>query len=218
MKPIRLFIGSSPNGLDAVAEQTYEYTLRKNTARPLEIVWMRQTDDPRSFWSEFNSEKWVTPFSGFRWGIPEYCGYEGKAIYTDVDMLNFHDIGDLFDTPMEDKWMLTRGERMCTILFDCEKFKGLVKCPEKSDKNYHNNLYYFFAHGDGTELRGDLDPSWNSLDGDVEPFKLLHFTGMATQPWQPAWFPGEHIPHPRADLVKLFWDTVEESKTSGYNI
>jgi hypothetical protein len=35
---VRIFIGTSANGEDAEAEMTYEYSLRKNTSRELEIV------------------------------------------------------------------------------------------------------------------------------------------------------------------------------------
>ena len=105
---VRLFIGSSANGEDALIEMAYEYTLRKNTERDLEIVWMRQTNDEKSFWHGFADQNWSTPFSGFRWAIPEYCNFEGRAIYTDCDMLNFHDIGELFDLDMGDSWCLAR--------------------------------------------------------------------------------------------------------------
>jgi hypothetical protein len=46
--PIRIFIGTSANGEDAVAEMVYEYSLRKNTDAELDITWMRQTKDTSS--------------------------------------------------------------------------------------------------------------------------------------------------------------------------
>ena len=55
---VRLFIGSSANGEDALIEMAYEYTLRKNTDRDLEIVWMRQTNDEKSFWHGFADQNW----------------------------------------------------------------------------------------------------------------------------------------------------------------
>ena len=73
--PIRLFIGSSSNGEDVPIEAIYEHTLRKNTERELEIVWMRQTRDMENFWGieKDATQRWPTPFSGYRWMIPEYC-------------------------------------------------------------------------------------------------------------------------------------------------
>ena len=89
---VRIFIGTSANGEDAEAEMTYEYSLRKNTNREVEITWMKQTHDTSSIWGGWQTERWSTPFSGYRWAIPEACGFEGRAIYTDCDMINFRDI------------------------------------------------------------------------------------------------------------------------------
>jgi lipopolysaccharide biosynthesis glycosyltransferase len=224
MSKIRMFIGSSANGEDAIAEMTYEYTLRKNTKRDLEIIWMRQTNDESSFWYGFNDVRWSTPFSGFRWAIPEYCNFEGRAIYTDVDMLNFRDIGELFDLSIpEDKWMLARdgyrfgGKEFCVILFDCDKFKDKIQPMSywKKTKSYHQEFINVFQY---RNLVGELDPSWNSHDGDIEPFNILHYTRMATQPWKPKWYIGETQEHPRKDLVDLFWNLSEEAKANGYKI
>ena len=46
---VKLFIGTSSNGEDALIEMAYEYSLRKETDRDLEIVWMRQTNDSIRF-------------------------------------------------------------------------------------------------------------------------------------------------------------------------
>jgi len=217
---VRIFIGSSANGEDKVAEMAYEYSIRKNTDREVEIVWMRQSNDPNNFWYGFNCKTWGTPFSGFRWAIPEYCNFEGRAIYTDADMLNFCDMGELFDLPMNDNWILARksprfGREFCVMLIDCTKFKG-VSTDWKADKNGHGLLYNWFRKK--KKFVGDLDPAWNSLDGDIRPFKQLHYTNMRTQPWHPSWFAGKHEPHEHPDLEQLFWDTVERAKAEGYKV
>ena len=70
-------------------------------------------------------------------------------------------------------------------------------------------------------LVGDLDPRWNCHDGDdldIDDIWHLHYTNMATQPWRPNWYTGESMEHPRKDLVKLFWDTLEEAKQAGYTL
>lgn len=218
MEPVRIFIGTSANGEDKVAEMAYEYSIRSNTDREVEIVWMRQTRDTSSFWHGFNTSKWATPFSGFRWAIPEYCNYKGRAIYTDADMLNFCDMGELFDLPMNDKWILARkGKRFareyCVMLMDCSKFSQ-INLGDKSQEHYHGKHYRFFTGRGGLPLTGDLDPAWNSLDGDIEPFKQLHFTNMRTQPWCPSWFNGEHKEH---KLAGLFWDIVEDARANGWS-
>ena len=86
---IKMFIGSSSKGEDKDIEIAYEYSINQNTKEEVQIEWMRQSDDPNSYWGCWETHTWPTPFSGFRWGIPEYCNFEGRAIYTDCDMINF---------------------------------------------------------------------------------------------------------------------------------
>ena len=222
--PIRLFIGTSANGEDAKIEMAYEYSLRKNTDRDIEIVWMRQTNDTESYWHGWEDKRWSTPFSGYRWGIPEYCNFEGRAIYTDCDMINLRDIGELFDMAIaDDKWMLARdgkrfgGKEFCVILFDNAKFKGNmppVNEWKKVDSAHHQFMQLFIQNN----LVGDLDPRWNSHDGDAEPIYHLHYTHMPTQPWKPAWFTGTPEEHPRQDLVELYHNTYEEALANGYKL
>ena len=220
--PVKLFIGTSSNGEDSNIEMAYEYSIRKNTDREVEIVWMRRGGEP--YWEGWADQRWSTPFSGYRWGIPEYCGFEGKAIYTDVDMINLRDIGDLFDLEVpEDKWMLARdgkrfgGKKFCVILFDNAKFKDkmpLVETWKAAPDAHHAFIQQFIQMG----AVGALDPRWNSHDGDTDEIWQLHYTHMPTQPWQPAWFTGEAKEHPRPDLVEIYRKTLDEAVAAGYNI
>lgn len=220
--PVKLFIGTSSNGEDSNIEMAYEYSIRKNTDREVEIVWMRQGGEP--YWEGWEDRNWSTPFSGYRWGIPEYCGFEGKAIYTDVDMINLRDIGELFDLEVpEDKWMLARdgkrfgGKEFCVILFDNAKFKDkmpLVETWKAAPQAHHAFIQQFIQ----MEAVGSLDPRWNSHDGDTDEIWQLHYTHMPTQPWQPAWFTGEAKEHPRPDLVEIYRKTLDEAVAAGYNI
>jgi len=222
---IKLFIGTSSNGEDNMIEAAYEYSLRKNTKRDLDIVWMQQTDDKNSYWHGWNSKQWSTPFSGFRWGIPQYCNFEGKAIYTDCDMINLRDIADLWNVDIpEDKWMLARngvrfgGKEFCVILFDNAKFKHNLAHPDEwkhVDFAHQQYMKLFIERG----VVGDLDPRWNCHDGDglkLDDIWHLHYTNMATQPWCPEWYIGAQLDHPRHDLVKFFWDTFEDAAQHGY--
>ena len=111
--PIRIFIGTSSNNEDSDAEMVLEYTLKKNTTHPLEITWMRQTHDTDSIWGGWETDRWSTPFSGFRWAIPEACDFSGRAIYMDVDQLNLRDISDLYATDLRGRAMAARrGARL----------------------------------------------------------------------------------------------------------
>ena len=69
------------------------------------------------------------------------------------------------------------------------------------------------------QLVHNLDPRWNCLDGenyDVEDIWHLHYTKMASQPWQPDWFKGTAEKHARPELVELWHKTREEASEAGY--
>ena len=100
---IKMFVGSSSKGEDKDIEIAYEHSINKNCSEEVKIEWMRQSDDPSSYWGCWQTHTWPTPFSGFRWGIAEFCNFEGRAIYTDCDMINFRDMKELWETDLQGK-------------------------------------------------------------------------------------------------------------------
>jgi lipopolysaccharide biosynthesis glycosyltransferase len=223
IEPIRIFIGTSANNEDSEAEMVLEYSLKKNTTYPLEITWMRQTKDENSIWGGWETPRWSTPFSGFRWAIPEACNFHGKAIYMDVDQVNLRDIADLYSMPMAGLPLAARrgkrfgGHEFCVILFDCERMADFLMPVSRMKPNpeAHHRYVNMFS---GSELVLDLDPRWNCHDGDglpIEDIWHLHYTEMATQPWKPAWFTGQGREHPRQDLVKFWHDMRAEAVLNG---
>ena len=224
IEPIRIFVGTSANNEDAEAEMVLEYTLRKNTSHPLDITWMRQTKDEDSPWGGWQTQRWSTPFSGFRWAIPEVCGYHGRAIYMDVDQLNLRDISDLFSVDLKNHPMAARrgarfgGHEFCVIVFDNERMGDLLMptARMKPNPDIHHRYIGMFS---GSDYVLDLDPRWNCHDGDglsIDNIWHLHYTKMSTQPWRPAWFTGKGEEHPRQDLVKLWHDMRAEAVLNGY--
>ena len=146
----------------------------------------------------------------------------------DVDMLNFRDIAELFDTDMQGAPLVCReGWRTCVSLFDCEKLKEILPPVEilKKDSSFTNRNARAIA-----SYALPIDPRWNCLDGEnlfPEDIWHLHFTSMPHQPWKPAWaakfYAKQNIPfepqeHPRQDLVQLWHDTVAEAKEVGFSI
>jgi lipopolysaccharide biosynthesis glycosyltransferase len=223
IEPIRIFIGTSANNEDSEAEMVLEYSLKKNTTHPLEITWMRQTKDENSIWGGWETPRWSTPFSGFRWAIPEACNFHGKAIYMDVDQVNLRDIADLYSMPMAGLPLAARrgvrfgGHEFCVILFDCERMADYLMPVSRMKPNpeAHHRYVNMFS---GSELVLDLDPRWNCHDGDglpIEDIWHLHYTKMETQPWRPTWFTGKVEEHPRQDLVKFWHDMRAEAVLNG---
>ena len=222
---IKMFIGSSSKGEDADIEMAYEYSLRENCSEELTIEWMRQSDDPNSYWGCWQTHTWPTPFSGFRWGIAEFCNFEGRAIYTDCDMINFKDMVDLFTVDMYNKPIAARkgqrfgGHEFCVMVFDCERIQDML-IPITRQKNipeYHHRMIHKFSGNN--ELVEDLDPRWNCLDGEtleLEEIFQLHFTNMSTQPWTPEWYTGEISTHPRRDILEVYFELLEEASSNGF--
>jgi len=223
---IKLFIGSSSNGEDKTIEAAYLNSLEKNCSEDLDIVFMRQTHNPSSFWSGWATETWPTPFSGFRWGIAEYCGFKGRAIYTDCDMINYRDMKELWEVDMQGKPLAARkgtrfgGHEFCVTVIDCEAFEKysipVSRCKKISET--HQRMIRKFSGND--ELVQELDPRWNVLDGETYDFEdiwQLHFTNMATQPWKPGWFTGETLSHPRQDVIAAYNTALDEAIANGYN-
>ena len=187
MQPtVNLFIGSGGKH-DEKAARIYLYTLFKNTKRKINITWLR----PETMGEGWNRSSWGTPFTCYRYAIPHLMNFKGRALYTDVDMINFRDIGALFDTDLECKpfgmvWDElqdngTRGRELgyprgfwcdSVLLIDCERAKDFVD-PIDKIKTWKGISYKWEVmrklgspHKEKTyKLVKELDPRWNSFDG-----------------------------------------------------
>jgi hypothetical protein len=190
---IRLFIGTSEKE-DWLAEQVYLYSIYKNLPpeQEIEITFLRP-----SMFPNWDRRYWGTPFTCFRYAVPELCNFEGRALYTDVDMINFRDISHLFNTDLAGKpfgfvWdaQQDNGKKGADLgvprgwwcdsvmLFDCEKAKPYmdsIKVMEewsaKTSKSYKwefgEKLNMPFKQ-ESKEYIELLDSRWNCFDG-VDP-------------------------------------------------
>ena len=74
---INIFIGTSANGEDQVAEMVYEYSLRKNTDADININWMRLNHDKDSCWGGWNTSCLLytspSPRDGLLSRMPSYA-------------------------------------------------------------------------------------------------------------------------------------------------
>jgi len=211
---IKIFVGTSSNGEDDIAEKTLKYSLEKHSSEELEIIFMRNRKD--GFMGLFDSSGWATPFTNLRWAIPEYCNFSGRAIYMDVDQLNLRDISELYNIDLQDKPFASRDNRLCVMVMDCEKMQTELKSAQhiKQTPTYGREIYWNIV-----KKSKHFDPRWNCLDGEgreIDDIWHLHFTTMPTQPWKPSWCRQPHRPHPRQDLVALWTQYSEEAINAGY--
>ena len=134
---IKLFVGCPPNGEDAELMMVLENTLRKNCSMDVDIEWMMMSHDPESHWYGWETSTWSTPFSGFRWGVPSFCNYEGQAIYMDCDMIIQADLAELWNNPWKpDKVIQMKGDwRTCVCKFNNPLFKIMVDSGSWLDYN-----------------------------------------------------------------------------------
>lgn len=243
---IRIFIGCPANNEDLESQAVLEWTLRKHASLPLDIIWMKLSRDPQSFWysdgkgNGWVTKGWATPFSPFRWAIPEFCGFEGKAIYLDVDMMAMADIAELWDAPhpfIGGAFAVAKSHKtFCCSLFDCAKAKHFLPPVSRlrSEVGFYRNVRKSFGGTAVVEKFGGLG-NWNCLDGEDyknlhDPdIKLIHCTSIPTQPQlkyalprlaakgQRHWYSLQAPrPHWRADIPALFDDLLAEAKANGY--
>ena len=232
---IKVFVGTAPDGADAESQMVLEYTLRKYASMPVDIVWMTMTNDPESFWSGWNTKLWSTPFSGFRWAIPEYCGFEGQAIYMDSDMIINTDIAELWNNPFEaGKVVQSKGGwRFCVCKWDCAAAKPhlLPVSRMRTIAESHQRMMNSFAQN--PNIIQMFDRQWNNFDGENDSLtsaKILHYTAMDHQPHlkyaiprlkeegKTHWFDGEVKTHWRQDVIELFDTQYREALRSGMTV
>ena len=243
--PIKVFVGCDPNNCDLEQMMVLDYSIHKYTSLPVEIVWMQLSRDPQSFWYSnpeagegWDTTKWPTPFSGFRWAIPEYCDYSGRAIYMDADMIVLSDLAELWTHPIDGKSIVaakTKADmtRLCTCVWDCNKAKDIIPAVTKLRKDPKSHRKMMKLIKKDPKLVEPYQDSYNCVDGEglaIEDIRILHYSDMGTQfshkhslkrlsaEGREHWFDGEIMPHPRQDLVELFDKYYYEALDNGYQL
>lgn len=216
---IRVFVGTDQRS--GPAEKVLEHSIRKNTTMPVEITWMRAGEGRFTAWTyqpslPHQQYTWATPFTCFRYGVPEFAGFEGKAIYLDSDMIVFGDLAELWTFPQIKPWRTLSHKRTDVSIINCAHFKDRhwwptvnkmktqgVRGPQMRNLLHQNGCFEF-----------TVPDEWDSLDV-YEPgkTKLLHYTKMQTQPWKP-WpevFPYDQ-PHPNPHAGHIWEVMAKEAK------
>lgn len=225
LPPVRVFIGSGEASL--IERKTLIYSLRKNTRRELDLYVFNGTHNaiernndppvlaPLSLDIKYRN---FTEFSNYRFLIPEICGYQGRAIWLDSDMVCLGDVGELFDTPMDGHDFLAKAEAyagdqnwgLSVMLIDCARCRfDLPSYFAEIDRGLYKSLDLhemkraFLAHH--PFQIGKLDPRWNEFDRHDGGTRLIHYTDLMSQPWK---FPG----HPYGDL---WFQYFREARAAG---
>ena len=228
---IKVFVGCDPNNCDLEQMMVLDYSIHKHTSVPVEIVWMQLSRDPNSYWYSnpetgegWNTTKWSTPFSGFRWAIPEYCQYSGRAIYMDADVIILDDLAKLWHHPIE-------GQSVVAAKTNAAKNIVLPIKKLRKDPKSHKEMMAVFK--DNNQLIEPYQDSYNCIDGEnlaLEDIRILHYSDMGTQfshkyslprvseEGIEHWFDGEIMSHPRQDLSEVFDEYYNEALAAGYDL
>lgn len=243
---VRIFVGVSANDEDLEFQAVLHYSLEKHASEPIDLIWMRLSRDVSSFWYAdpqrklgWRTDRWATPFSALRWGIPAACNFEGKAIYMDVDMIAMADIAELWNQEFTGA-MLSKPEAICVTLYDNAKMKKFLPPIDKikEPRSYldvrrkvliSNCIQRYKGNWNCLDLRKDTGGEYKDLhDPDI---KVLHFTQIPTQPHLPHAMPrltaegrkhwytaNTPRPHHRKDAIEFFDQMLVEAVEHGYTL
>jgi mitochondrial fission protein ELM1 len=198
--PVRIFLGTEDGQYRAERVFIYAIERVRDPTRAYEIHLMK--DLPGFF-----RLGWRTGFTNYRFAIPDLAGRQGRAIYNDVDQIYTADPAELFDLDMNGHGYLTlSAEETSVMLIDCARMAERWNLTTARRRTIRHLLAKAAAE---PGLWEPLDPAWNARDLEyVEGrSKLLHFTAMHTQPWQP--FPRRYSyhHHPLAEV----WQRLEDA-------
>jgi lipopolysaccharide biosynthesis glycosyltransferase len=203
---LKIFIGWDPRFQEPA--DVLRHSLLEHSSIPLDIRCLKlhelgfdRPHDPRA----------STEFTYSRFLVPHLCGFEGKAIFMDSDMLCFADIKELDDLDMGDLALRVvkhdhrpvntvkmygceqsaypRKNWSSLMVMNCERLTLWSK--EVVATQTGAFLHRFQGISDGHI--GEIPAAWNSLDQMDETTKMIHYTNGG--PWLEA-----YRDHPHADV------------------
>ncbi len=215
--PIRIFVGAGEPQL--VPALVLKHSILKHATMSVDVTIMNEWTHPMPV-DPRNRPR--IPFSFQRFMIPEKCGFKGKAIYMDSDMLVFGDVKEVWTTDVQGKLILAMRNddvdkhkaKYSHILFnlgdgDCMDWCGcmdIIDCLNEGCHTYED-IVFNFACVDPEEIISGWNPDWNSLEEYTEgKTKLLHYTEMYNQPW---------LANPNHPLGHLWFNELKEAVTDG---
>jgi lipopolysaccharide biosynthesis glycosyltransferase len=221
MEQIRLFVGVDPR--ETVAFHVFVQSVLDRTD-PNRVSIHPVIGEQRDGSNRFIYARFL---------IPHMCGYRGRAIWADGDMVCRADIRELWDmyepgfdvmvvkhnysTKHPTKYLGQRNEDYerknwsSVMLMDCANYPMRKLTPEYVAKSTGRHLHRFEFLKD--DRIGDLPKEWNWLVGEYGPnpeAKLVHFT-IGTPCW-PAYKTWDYADEWRAELKKVnHYEPWEES-------
>lgn len=176
---IRVFVGGTAEHV--LPARVLEYSIRRRTSRPVEVslLWDSAIPIP-DVTKEGNRPR--TSFSFQRFLIPEICGFKGKGIYLDSDMVVLGDIGDLWDHPFPAHHRVQVTPKQSAVMM-VDNAVGWRIATLVAELNAGTRSYASLMGLSGFGTAPSLPGTWNSRDVLCARCRLIHYTNMRTQPW-----------------------------------
>lgn len=200
VEPLRIFLGTDQS--QVVAHRVLEYSIRKSASVPVSVTPMLDWAHPMP---KDPANKPRTAFSFCRFMIPEACGYRGRALYLDADMVVFGDVAELAELPFGPHQVLCSappptgawdghhapylGARsVAVMLLDCERLPwkvGEIVAGLDEGRYTYAQLLSEVCIVPPDRIADTIPPEWNELER-YQPgrTRLLHYTVVPTQPWK----------------------------------
>jgi mitochondrial fission protein ELM1 len=206
--PVRIFVGTEPG--QSRAERVFVWSVEqvRDRSRTYEIYLMKDLVG-------FDRRRWLTGFTNYRFAIPHLAGAAGRAIYNDVDQVYLADPAALFDADMGGHGYLALSPQdTAVMLIDCARMAPVWPLDVvRAERRKAIEARAAAVPG----LWGRLPGEWHARDWEYERgrTKVLHFTTIHTQPWQP--FPGAFAYQPNPN--GYVWDDLERSAdAAGFHV
>lgn len=212
---IRVFIGYDPR--EAIAYHVCANSIIRHASQPVSITPLA-LNTLGGIYTERHTDG-SNQFIYSRFLVPWLCGFSGRAIFLDGDMVVTGDIAELW--ALADDWYAARVVQHDYRTKAASKYLG-AKNEDYPRKNWSSVILWNCAHYDnrhltpenvatmtGAELHrftwikkqdriGELPPEWNWLETEYEPHagaKLVHYT-LGTPCWpEYATTPMAHLWH-----------------------
>jgi hypothetical protein len=236
---IRVFIGSSSRNI--VETKVFQHTLKTRTSLPVETIVMNGMTDTLEMENgetvradlpaSVRDANVSTRFTFYRYAIPHFCGYQGRAIYCDSDQLLMKDLRPLWEMDMkENAIMLCKAysaDHWATsvMLIDCSRARfDLAKISSEiaaGSYRFYDMCYLtpVFLEHNPMKL-GSIPYYWNALDYCDNQTRIIHFTNLNMQPWRFDFHPYEDLwlQHLTAALRDgaVTIDQINDAVSNGY--
>jgi hypothetical protein len=205
---VRIFLGTEPAQYRVERVFLWSIERARDPGRVYEIYLMKQL-------AGFDSRRWLTGFTNYRFAIPHFAGGAGRAIYNDVDQLYLADPGELFDLDLDGHGYLAISPRDTSVMvMDCARMIPHWTLASASSLRKNRLIDRALAV---PGLYGQLGGEWNARDQEyVESrSKCVHYTTLHRQPWRP--FPERFVYQPNP-AGELFQALEREANEAGYNV